>query len=355
MARIHIRYGLLFLGALFVCLTISCTQHTTAKGTGISPHHTPAGFRNLHDLPGHGFFDGILWHLGLGPKETPPIPPGEVPPYVPDVVKPDLARIQHPDPAKIQITWIGQDTFLIQTAGLNILTDPVYSDRASPVSFIGPMRAAPPGLPFADLPPIHAVIISHSHYDHLDAPTIRRVGNTPRYFAPLGLAGWFAGEGVTNVVELDWWSAGSLGPLKITAVPAQHFSGRFLCDRDKTLWAGWVIQTRAGAVFFAGCSGYAPEFKEIGQKLGPIRVALLPIGGYRPRWFMRTMHADPPEAVKIHQDLGSAVSIGMHWGTFRLTDEPLAEPPLYLKKALKEAGVNEDRFIVMKFGETRIF
>jgi N-acyl-phosphatidylethanolamine-hydrolysing phospholipase D len=353
MAKNSIRYGLLFLGALFAWWLLSGTQHPVNEYP--SSHHTAAGFRNLHTGRDHGLLQELRWHFGLGPKEAPDFPQNEVPAYVPDVVKPDLERIQHPDPSGIQITWIGQACFLIQTGSMNILTDPVFSDRASPFSFVGPKRVAPPGVPLCDLPPIQAVVISHNHFDHLDLPTVRKLGNAPRYFVPPGLGAWFAEEGITNVVELDWWVEARMGPFTIIAVPAQHFSARTLFDRDRTLWAGWVIKAKAGTIFFAGCSGYAPEFREIGRKFGPIRISLLPIGGYRPRWFMRTMHMDPPEAVKAHQDLGSNVSIAMHWGTFRLTDEPLAEPPLYLKGALKEAGVSEDRFIVMKIGETRVF
>lgn len=358
MAKNSVRYGLLFLGAMLIWWLFNDMQHPVTKEYPASSHHTIAGFRNLHPQNrdnDHGLLQELRWHLGFGPKETPGFPQDEVPAYAPDVVKPDLERIQRPDPSKIQITWIGQASFLIQTGGMNLLTDPVFSDRASPFSFIGPKRAVPPGVPLEDLPPIHAVVISHNHYDHLDLPTILKLGNRPRYFVPLGLDPWFARQGIANVAELDWWEEAKMGPLAIIAVPAHHFSARTLFDRNETLWAGWVIKARAGTVFFAGCSGYAPEFREIGRKLGPIHISLLPIGGYRPRWFMRAMHMDPPEAVKALQDLGSALSIAMHWGTFKLTDEPLAEPPLYLKKALKEAKVDEARFIVMKFGETKIF
>ncbi len=349
------RYGSLFLGSLAICLLTACSQQATMNQYYASSHHTAAGFRNLHEQRAHGFFNAIRWHLGFGPRETPVISPQEIPAYVPDMVQPDLGRIWHPDPAKIQVTWIGHATFLIQVAGMNILTDPMFSERASPLSFIGPRRIVPPGVQLDALPPIDAVIISHNHYDHLDAPTVKKLGNRPRYFVPLGLARWFGKEGITNVVERDWWQETDMGPLKITAVPAQHFSGRDLCDHDTTLWAGWVIQTKTGTIYFAGCSGYAPEFKEIGERFHPIRVSLLPIGGYRPRWFMRVMHMDPAEAVRAHQDLRSEVSIAMHWGTFKLTDEPLAEPPIYLRKALREAGVPRNQFIVMRFGETRVF
>lgn len=342
--------------AVILAVLSGCAARSEVGNPGDRPaHHSPDGFLNIHENPEHRFLDFLKWRLGLGPDEESAIPPDEVPEYKPDIVQPDLNAIKQPDPNTIQVTWIGHATFLIQTGGINILTDPMYSKRASPVSFMGPKRLVPPGVPFTDLPEIHAVVITHDHYDHLDASTIRRLGNKPRYFVPLGLASWFRKKGIDNVQELDWWSSAMFGPLRFHSVPVQHFSSRSLSDRNERLWAGWVIETGAGKIFFSGCTGYAPQFAEIGKKLGPIRLSFIPVGGYVPRWFMRSMHVDPTEAVRIHQDLGSAQSIGTHWGTFELTDEPLAEPPLYLRKALKEAGVAEEKFIIMKFGETRVF
>ena len=318
-------------------------------------HHTKNGFKNLDEtLERRGLGSVFRWLLGLAPKETPPIPPDEVPPYTPDIVPPDLDLIHHPDPAKIQITWIGHSSFLIQVEGLNILTDPVFNDRISPVSFAGPKRKAPPGVPFDDLPRIDAVLISHNHYDHLDKPTIKKLGNKPRYFVPLGLQGWFAALRISRVSQLDWGQTSFIGNVLFHAVPAQHFSGRGPFSFDRELWAGWVIETKRGNIYFAGDSGYTAHFKDIGRRFGPIRLSLLPMGAYRPRWFMRPMHMDPAEAVLAHRDLGSALSIGMHWGTFKQTDEPLGEPPLYLRKAMGEAGLRPEEFLVMKFGQTLI-
>ena len=319
------------------------------------PHHLKNGFKNLYETPErHGFGSVIRWLLGLAPKELPPIPPDEVPPYVPEIVPPDLKRIGHPDFAAIQLTWIGHSSFLIQAAGLNFLTDPVFGDRVSPVSFIGPKRRVPPGIAFADLPPIDAVLISHNHYDHLEKSTIRKLGNAPRYFVPLGLQGWFATLRIGRITQLDWGQTSFIGNVLVHAVPSQHFSGRGPFSFDRELWAGWVLETKLGTIYFAGDSGYAPHFKDIGERFGPIRLSILPLGAYRPRWFMRPMHMDPAEAVLAHRDLGSALSVGSHWGTFKQTEEPLGEPPVYLRRAAGEAGLPADEFIVMKFGQTLV-
>jgi N-acyl-phosphatidylethanolamine-hydrolysing phospholipase D len=255
----------------------------------------------------------------------------------------------------IQVTWIGHDTFLIQVAGRNFLTDPIFSERCSPLTFLGPRRQVPPGVPFEALPRIDLVAISHNHYDHLDEPTVRRLGDSLPYFVPLGLADWFKSLGRNQVREFDWWQSEALGPVRLTCVPAQHFSMRTPFDRNHTLWCGWVLETPAGNIYFAGCSGYSPDFQEIGTRFGPLKLSLIPIGCYQPRWFMRPMHLNPPEAVTVHRELRSRHSIGIHWGTFRLTDEPMGEPPVYLEKALQEAGVPPEEFITMGIGETRIF
>lgn len=325
------------------------------RGTLSPSNYTEQGFRNPHIEARGRRGDFFRWRLGLGPQEQTAIPPEEVPVFQPEVVSPDLPRLQNPPNPGIQVTWIGHSTFLIQVAGINLLTDPVFSERASPVWFAGPRRQVPPGVALEKLPPIHAVIISHNHYDHLDVSMVKRLGNRTKFIIPLGLARWFHNNGITNVEELDWWQSVSLGALRFHSVPAQHFSIRTPFDANQSLWSGWVMDTPLGRVFFAGDTGYSPDFQEIGHRLGPMRLSLLPIGGYMPRWFMRTMHINPVEAVQIHQDLHSVQSIGMHWGTFQLTDEPLNEPPLYLKKVLREARIPEANFIVLKFGETRVF
>jgi L-ascorbate metabolism protein UlaG (beta-lactamase superfamily) len=349
----------IFIAALLIggC---SMTGNTVAqKGTpqGLLPpaHHMKNGFRNIYYNTEPGLADYLRWKLGRIPDEEPAITPAQNIPYVPDIVVPDYQRIYHPDPDKIQVTWIGHATFLIQVEGINILTDPVFSTRLSSFGGSDFKRRSPPGIPFDRLPPIHVVLISHNHYDHLDLDTVKKLGNKPKYFLPLKLGKWFHDQKITNYTEMDWWDISMFKDISIVSVPSQHFSRRALRDGNKTLWAGWVLETKRGKIFFAGDTGYSPHFKEIRERLGPMRLALLPIGGYRPRWFMKIIHMDPPDAVAAHKDLQAEQSIAMHWGTFHLTDEPLGEPPLYLKKAMKEASMTDDSFLVMKFGETRYF
>ncbi len=254
------------------------------------------------------------------------------------------------------LTWIGHDTFLLQLAGKNILTDPHFSARAFPVQFAGPRRWAPPGLALKQLPAIDMVFISHNHYDHLDEKSVKWIARrNPQtcFFVPLGLQRWFRRRGIKQVVELDWWQQAEHQGVVGYAVPVQHFSGRTATDRNKTLWCGWLIELAGKRLLFAGDSGYSRDFADIGARFPGIDLALIPIGAYEPRWFMRAMHVDPEEAVKIHQDLKARQSVAMHWGTFRLTLEPMDEPPRRLTAALRAAGIPEDSFWVMQHGETR--
>ncbi len=287
------------------------------------------------------------------PRETPAIPPAEVPAYRADSVAPDLEKLREPpDKNRFQVTWIGHATFLIQVGGRNFLTDPIYSRCCSPVYLPNLRRLAEPGVPFEQLPRIDGVLISHDHYDHLDRRTIRRLGSEPHYFFPLGITPWFERMRFDNCHEADWGQRIAFDGLSLHCVPAQHFSGRGVFDRNRTLWCGWILEYAGRKLYFAGDSGYSRLFAEIGGNYGPIDCALIPIGAYSPRWFMHPVHVDPREAVKIHRDVRARQSIASHWGTFRLTDEPPGEPPIYLRKVLDKEGVPKEEFVSLRFGET---
>lgn len=250
------------------------------------------------------------------------------------------------------VTWIGHSSLLVQMEGLNILTDPVWSERVSPVSFAGPKRLVPPGIKFTDLPEIDIVIISHDHYDHLDKETIKKLGNKPLYIIPLALADFFEDLGITNYQELDWWDEIKFNNVRFICVPAQHFSGRKMFDQNRTLWAGWVLIGKDLKIYYAGDSGYFPGFKEIGKRFGPFDVAALPIGAYKPRWFMKPVHMDPVEAVDAYMDVQAKYFIPIHWGTFVLADEPMYEPPKKLMDEVHKRALNDSLFKILKHGET---
>jgi L-ascorbate metabolism protein UlaG (beta-lactamase superfamily) len=258
----------------------------------------------------------------------------------------------------IRITFVNHSTFLIQVDGLNFLTDPVWSKRTSPFSWAGPKRMRPPGIRFEDLPRIDVVLLSHNHYDHLDLPTMRMVfgAHHPKIFTPLGVKSFLDKEKISGAMEMDWWQETQISEtVKLLCVPAQHFSGRGTLDRDATLWCGYVIKTSKGNIYFAADTGYNEiTFKEIGKKVGAIKAALLPIGAYKPDWFMSPIHVSPDEAVKIHLDVKSEKSIGMHFGTFPLADDSYDDPVNDLKMALAKNNLNEEQFIVLKEGEVHI-
>lgn len=269
--------------------------------------------------------------------------------------KVNLDKIYAPCP-RPQITWIGHSTFLIQYRGVNILTDPVFSKRASPLSFAGPERYTDPALTIEQLPPIDLVIISHNHYDHLDADTVKHLGNSTQWLVPLGHREWFAELEVDRVIEFDWWDEFKIPLLTVTATPSQHWSARGLNDRLKALWASWALDFGDFRLWFAGDTGYNDkQFREIGDHYGHFNLALIPIGGYAPRWFMGPMHVNPQEAVRIHLDIHAKRSVGMHWGTFPLTAEPVIEPVTRLAQALQQANLPPQSFTTFKIGETRYF
>ncbi len=254
-----------------------------------------------------------------------------------------------------RVTWISHSTLLIQLEPVNVLTDPHWSRRASPVSFGGPRRLTPPGLRFEDLPPIHVVLISHDHYDHLDVETVKRLAAThrPRFLVPLGLKAWFAEIGITDVDELDWWDERSVHGLTFVCVPAQHFSGRTLWDRNRRLWSGWALLGRERRLYFAGDTAYWAGLKEIGARLGPFDLAAIPIGAYLPPVIMKASHTNPEEALAALAEVRGRIFVPLHWGTFDLADEPPGDPPRRLAAEARRLQLGPDRVWLLRHGETR--
>ena len=273
-------------------------------------------------------------HVALAPQPPPPAPRGDA----------------------IIATWIGHATFLLQTTRGNFLTDPVFSERASPVGWAGPRRAHAPGIEFASLPHIDVALLSHDHYDHCDVPTLRRLvaAHNPLFIAPLRHRDLLEAAGARRSVELDWWQSHAPAPgLTATLTPTKHWSNRFGTPRNHRLWGGFFLNCGPKRVWFASDSGYDQElFRSLRQRLGAPDLALIPIGAYEPRWFMAPMHMNPAEAVQTHLDAGARRSVAMHWGTFQLTDEGRDEPPQALATARAAAGVEAEAFRVLAPGET---
>lgn len=326
----------------------------------VPAHHDPAGgFRNPWPLPvsarhGLGTFLRWRWERQRDGVVAPP-PPAALRRAQPAPARPRAGA------GEIRLTWVGHSTFLIQVGRYNLLTDPIWSRRASPVSWAGPARFVPPGLAFDDLPPIDAVLISHDHYDHLDRPTVRRLqrrfGAGLQWVTPLGFARWLQPLGIERVTELDWWQTTSVfGPgasLTVTAAPARHWCRRSPWSGGARLWASFAIRGSGGeGIYFGGDSGYFPEYPRIGARLGPFQAILLPIGAYAPRWFMQPFHMNPEETVRAYRELGGGHLVAMHWGTFRLSDEPLLEPPQLLTAAWDEAGLPPGQCHVLAHGAT---
>jgi N-acyl-phosphatidylethanolamine-hydrolysing phospholipase D len=333
-------------------------------------HHDPrGGFRN--PWPGSAlprFPSLIRWGIERRVRGIPPDPDPSVFTHVTPAFSTPRAAAD-----VLTVTWIGHATALIQIGGRNVLTDPMFGERASPVSFAGPRRWVAPGVALAALPPLDLILLSHNHYDHLDVGSVRaltaRFPGTP-WMVPRGLAatvskvGWRHGQDGRDrrdrqmIRELDWWEPVTLGGLTVAATPAQHFSARGPFDRNRTLWCGFAIAAEQHRVYFAGDTGDHPEFAHIAERLGPFDLALLPIGAYEPRWFMRPVHLNPEEAVQAFLDLGGGdrgVLMGIHWGTFKLTDEPMDEPPARTMAAWEKAGLPAERIWIPRHGETRTF
>lgn len=255
------------------------------------------------------------------------------------------------EPGRVAVTFIGHSTFLIRTASTVMITDPVFTPHAGPFGRMGPRRVRPPAIAPAALRPVDLVLVSHNHYDHLQPSSLRLFADRASYVTPLGVSRQLGlPPGRRSSRELDWWQNTTMGGAEITCVPAQHFSARTPFDRDRTLWCGFIVRVDGVTIYFAGDSGYSTHFAEIGNRSPAIDVALLPIGAYEPRWFMTPVHMNPDEAVRAHRDTRARVSIGLHFGTFQLTDEGIDEPLRALEAAKAAHGV--DAFRVLDFGES---
>ena len=259
-------------------------------------------------------------------------------------------------PGTVAVTFVNHATMLITLPGAVVLTDPIFSERCSPVAWAGPKRVRPPGVALAELPRPDVVLLSHNHYDHMDLPSLRAIQrrHSPRFVTTLGNARGLARIGI-HAAELDWWHTTEVGALRITATPARHFSARTPFDRNRTLWAGFMLHAAGARVLFAGDSGAGPHWHDIRARLGAPDVALLPIGAYEPRWFMAPMHMNPADAVQAHLALGARQSVGMHFGTFQLTDEAIDAPLHDLAAARTAVGLADAAFVTHGFGETRIY
>jgi len=317
---------------------------------GAPPHHRVNGFQNTNPeftAPGRWvrtkFFVSRIWATTFHPRSA-DLPRAE-----------NDGRALRENRSEATLTWVGHSTLLVQLDGVNLLTDPHWSNRASPFSFAGPRRVTPPGIRFEDLPPIDLVLISHDHYDHLDVATVKRLAadHRPLFLVPLGLKAWFADLGISSVEELDWWQSRSFNGLTFACLPAQHFSARSFWDRNRRLWSGWAVLGREKRLFFGGDTGYYDLFKEIGRRWGPFDLAAISIGAYMPAAIMAKTHTTPEEALRLFQDVRGQRFVGIHWGTFDLAEEPIEEPPARLLAEARRLGLDADRIWIMKHGETR--
>jgi N-acyl-phosphatidylethanolamine-hydrolysing phospholipase D len=338
-------------------VTTDGARHAMTDPDSRPDHHDPeGGFRNPWPQAPRPVFTGLLrWAVTRSIKPRIDRTPRHSFPQVDPAFS-----IPRTGQSRLSLTWVGHATFLLQIGGMNVLTDPVWSERCSPVQFAGPRRYMPPGIRFDHLPPIDVVLLSHDHYDHLDARTIQRIAAAhpeARWLVPLGLASFLGELGPRYIAELDWWAETHVEELRFSCVPAQHFSGRGM-HRNRSLWCGWLAAFEGRRCYFVGDTGRHPEFSSIASRLGPFDVIMMPIAAYSPRWFMAPVHLDPEEAVDSYMELTSGSDrrcsmVAMHWGTFKLTDEPMTEPPERVRAAWLERGLPLDRMWIMSHGETR--
>jgi N-acyl-phosphatidylethanolamine-hydrolysing phospholipase D len=326
-----------------------------------APRGADGRFRNTEAFESRGLADVLRWQWQARREQQAPVQPTPT-----QAVDLDFLARNRGGAVAPAVTWLGHATVLAQFGGVNLLTDPHCSHRASPFTFSGPQRAQPPAIAPAQMPPIDLVLVSHNHYDHLDVATVqalaRQAGGPPLFVVPLGLKTWFARRGIAEVVELDWWQTERLRGVELTLTPVRHWSSRTLGDRMATLWGGFAVLAPDMHLYFGGDTGYSPSNfldtrahfaeRQSAARGGGFDLALLPIGAYEPRWFMAPQHVNPEESVRIHQELGAKRSLGIHWGTFKLTNEPLDEPPRKLAEMLRAAGLTAADFCVTAIGET---
>lgn len=343
------------------CLAIVGCETTNPYFDAAKPHHRPNGFNNNYiDTFARSRWAYLQWQRDRWLDRPPPSAPGRVP-----VTNVDLAYLKSTT-RDISVTWIGHATALWKVNGLNILTDPVFSHRTSPLTFAGPERDVPLPIQLDELPRIDVVLVTHDHYDHLDRATVVRLneqkGGPPLFVVPLGVEHWMAGEGILNTRAMDWWHSFEVpapgGVVTVHFVPVQHWSSRSWGVRNMTLWGGFVVHARieggSYSMFFTGDTGYSKDFADIGARFGGFDFSQISVGCYLPRWFMRDQHVNEDEAVRIHLDVKSRFSIGMHWGTFRLCDDPIEAPLDGLPVARAKYGVADADFVLLAIGETRV-
>ena len=299
-------------------------------------------FYNIEPVKNHNAWDMIKWSLTRKRAKWPEwveLEPGDNPPK----------RVEK----GIWYTFVNHDTVLIQADGMNILTDPIWSMRAGIYSWLGPKRVVPPGIAFEQLPPIDIVLISHNHYDHMDIPTLKRLvkRDNPLILTGLGNKSTLLNGGISHVRELDWWQSFSKGNIEIFFAPARHFSRRGVSDYNMSLWGSFVIKSPSGIIYFIGDTGYGSFVKEIHKRFGPVDLAFIPIGAYEPAWMMQTVHLTPEEAWQVHEELESRLSVGIHFGTFQLTDEGIDEPAERIGKVVSQNGKSSGEFVVPAFGK----
>jgi N-acyl-phosphatidylethanolamine-hydrolysing phospholipase D len=307
-------------------------------------------FKNPWSHSEHSFADILKWKLGIGPRESAVLPDASERAADWKCLTP--GQIAAPPMCGWRAAWLGHASFLLQGGGASVLIDPIFSDYCGPFPLPGLRRKVPTPCLIDDLPVIDAVLLTHSHYDHLDLPTLRRIGMEVPMIVAEGHSGWLRRKGFKQVAELAWFESGRVVPgIRVTATPAQHFTARSIRDRNRGHWCGWLIEGAGVKLWHAGDSGLCSAFREIGERSGPIDFGMIPIGAYQPRRIMRAMHMNPEEAVTAFRESRCRRAVAMHWGTFRLTDEPMGEAPILLGNALRESKIPADVFMAGSVGE----